>query len=149
MVKKNFAKIPRKIGLLLIKPIYLFTITLIAIISFYLYIFGETKTIELIKEEYLWILALIPLSAILIYFKIKLKGYELIDFNKNSTPSLKSTIIFFLIFQVIDYYMEDGFLGMISQWFIYWIIGVFAVLMMENINYYKNYYLILKRVKKD
>ena len=45
---------------------------------------------------------------------------------------------------IYDYYNEGGFLGMISQWFVYWIMGVFAFLLVENINYYKNYKLILK-----
>lgn len=139
-----FDKIQRKIGINLIKPIYLFTTTLIAIICSYLYVLGQEKTIEIIKEEYLFILALIPLSIALIFFKFKLKKFELINFNNNSTPTLKSTIIFFLIFQIVDYIYEDGFIGMISQWFLYWIMGLIALLLIENINYYKNYKIIFK-----
>ena len=116
----------------------LFILSLIAIISIYLIIFGQSKTIEIIKAEYLFILGLIPICIALIYFKIKLKGKELIDFNNNAF-SLKTTIIFFLIFQVIDYISEDGFEGMISMWFLYWIMGLLALLLMQIINYYKNY----------
>ncbi|APW66019.1 hypothetical protein LPB137_09215 [Poseidonibacter parvus] len=117
----------------------LFIFTLLIIIATYLFIFGQDKTIELIKNEYLFVLALIPITLLLLYFKIKLKGKELIDFNKNSAISLKSTIMFFLIFQVIDYISEDGFIGMISLWFLYWVMGLIAYLLMETINYYKNY----------
>jgi len=120
----------------------LFTLSFIVIISVYYYVFGQDKTIELIKEQYLFALALIPIILTLIYFKIKLKGKELIDFNKNNTLSLKSTIVFFLIFQIIDYIAEDGFIGMISMWFLYWIMGLIAVLVFQLINYYKNYKLL-------
>jgi hypothetical protein len=54
--------------------------------------------------------------------------------------------MFFLIFQVVDYYMEDGFIGMISQWFLYWVMGIIALLLMQIINYYKNYKLIQQRI---
>ncbi|KAB7882011.1 hypothetical protein [Poseidonibacter ostreae] len=120
-------------------PRNLFVFSLIAIISVYLYVFGQEKTIELIKEEYLFILALFPITLTFFYFKMKVKGKELIDFNKNNSFSLKNTIIFFLIFQVVDYISEDGFLGMISMWFLYWIMGLIALLIMETINYYRNY----------
>ncbi len=121
------------------KPKNLFILTFIAIFTIYLYIFGQIKTLELIKEQYLFILVLFSLTILLIYFKIKLKGYEIVNFNANNQLSLKSAILFFLLFQVIDYYNEEGFIGMISQWFLYWIMGVIALLLMENINYYKNY----------
>lgn len=120
----------------------LFILSFMAIISTYLYVFGANKTIEMIKGEYLFIIALIFISSIYMYFKVKLKDRELIDFNKNSTLSLKSTIIFFLIFQVVDYISEDGFVGMISQWFLYWVMGIIAILLVENINFYKNYKLV-------
>ncbi|WP_121626529.1 hypothetical protein [Poseidonibacter antarcticus] len=121
----------------------LFTLSFVVIITVYLYVFGQDKTIELIKEQYLFALALIPISITLIYFKVKLKGKDLIDFNKNNTLSFKSTLAFFLIFQIVDYISEDGFLGMISMWFLYWIMGIIAVLVMQLINYYKNYKLLL------
>ena len=120
----------------------LFIITFIGIITVYLYVFGETKTIEMLKEEYLLLSALVPLSLIFIFFRVKLKNYEIIDFNKNSNLSLKTTIIFFLVFQVIDYVSYGGFIGMISQWILYWIMGLIALLVIENVNFYRNYKLI-------
>lgn len=123
-------------------PKNLFILSFIAIISVYLYVFGEDKTIELIKEEYLFILGLIPVTLALFYFKMKVKGKDLIDFNKNNGFSLKNTVVFFLIFQVVDYISEDGFIGMISMWFLYWLMGLIALLIMETINYYKNYKLL-------
>lgn len=133
-------------GNILNKPLPLFSLTFVAIIATYLFVLGESKTIEIIKNEYLFILGLIPLGFTYLYFKFKLKEFEIIDFNKNSNFSLQSTIIFFLIFQVVDYYMEDGFIGMISQWFLYWVIGIIALLLMQIINYYKNYKLIQQRL---
>ena len=123
----------------------LFVVTFIAIISTYFMVFGGIKTIEMIKEEYLFLLALFFISLTVIFFKFKLKDYELINFNKNNSFSLQSTLGFFLIFQVVDYIMEDGFIGMISQWFLYWVMGLIALLLMEAINYYKNYQLIYNK----
>ena len=117
----------------------LFILSFIGVISTYLFVFGQNKTITMITSEYLFILALFPIIIALVFFKSKLKDFEIIDFNKNNTFSLQSTIGFFLIFQVVDYYMEDGFIGMISQWFLYWIMGLIALLLMQTINYYKNY----------
>ena len=123
----------------------LFILSFISIIATYLYVFGQERTIEIIKEEYISIIGLIVLTAVFLFFKFKLKDYEIIDFNKNSNLSLQSTIMFFLIFQVVDYYMEDGFIGMISQWFLYWIMGIVALLLMQILNYYKNYKLIKEK----
>ena len=121
------------------KPLNLFTVTFIAIIVVYLFVFGESKTIELIKTQYLYILGLIPLGLIFIYYRFKLKDYEIIDFNKNAKFSFSTSVIFFVIFQIVDYIQEDGFIGMISQWFFYWVMGKIALFLMELINYYKNY----------
>ncbi|MDX9900164.1 MAG: hypothetical protein RBT22_01590 [Aliarcobacter sp.] len=121
------------------KPLNLFTVTFIAIIVVYLFVFGESKTIELIKTQYLYILGLIPLGLIFIYCRFKLKDYEIIDFNKNAKFSFSTSVIFFVIFQIVDYIQEDGFIGMISQWFFYWVMGIIALFLMEIINYYKNY----------
>lgn len=123
----------------------LFILTLIAIFTTYYFILGVDKSIELIKEEYLSIFALFIILLALLFFKFKLKDYELINFIPNNQFSIKSTIMFFLIFQVVDYYYEDGFIGMISQWFLYWIMGVIALALMQTINYYKNYKLIYKK----
>ena len=121
------------------KPLNLFTVTFIVIIAVYLFVFGESKTIELIKTQYIYILGLIPLGLIFIYYRFKLKDYEIIDFNKNAKFSFSTSVIFFVIFQIVDYIQEDGFIGMISQWFFYWVMGIIALFLMEIINYYKNY----------
>ena len=123
----------------------LFILSFIALISTYLLVFGQDKTITMIISEYLFILAIIPILIALLFFKSKLKGYEIIDFNKKNTFSLQSTIGFFIIFQVVDYYFEDGFIGMISQWFLYWIMGLIALLLMQTINYYKNYKVLIAK----
>ena len=115
------------------KPLNLFTVTFIAIIVVYLFVFGESKTIELIKTQYLYILGLIPLGLIFIYYRFKLKDYEIIDFNKNAKFSFSTSVIFFVIFQIVDYIQEDGFIGMISQWFFYWVMGIIALFLMEII----------------
>lgn len=128
----------------MINPFKLFILTFIIIIATYLSLLGEVKTFELIKAEYLFILGLVPLFTILIFFKIKLKAYQIINYTKNSIP-FKQTIVIFLVFQVIDYIYEDGFIGMISQWFLYWIMGLIALLIIENINYYKNYKFIYQK----
>ncbi|MDD2887096.1 MAG: hypothetical protein PHY66_04795 [Aliarcobacter sp.] len=131
----------------MIKQLSLFFVTFIFIICVYVFLLGENKTIEIIKDEYLYLLSLIPLGFIFLYFKFKLKDYELIDFNKNSNLSFQTTVILFVVFQVIDYIQKDGFIGMISQWFFYWIMGVIALFLMENINYLKNYVVIKKATK--
>jgi hypothetical protein len=117
----------------------LFMLSFIAILTTYYFILGIDKSIQLIKDEYLSILALIIILLSLLFFKLKLKGHQTINFIRNNQFSLKSTILFFLVFQVVDYYYENGFIGMISQWFLYWIMGLIAITLMETINCYKNY----------
>ncbi len=117
----------------------LFILSFIVILTTYYFILGIDKSIQLIKDEYLSILALILILLSLLFFKLKLKGHQTINFIQNNQFSLKSTILFFLVFQVVDYYYENGFIGMISQWFLYWIMGLIAITLMETINCYKNY----------
>lgn len=131
----------------MIKQLSLFTVTLISIIAVYIFLLGESKTIEIIKNDYLYLLSLIPMGLIYLYFRLKLKDYELIDFNKNANLSFRTSIIIFLVFEVIDYIQEDGFIGMISQWFFYWVMSIIALVLVENINYLKNYVLIKKATK--
>ena len=105
------------------------------------YIFLSQKEIfEIVKAEYILISINILFLAVFIFFKNKLKDSEILDFLKNTdNVSLKSTIVFFLVFQAVDFYYENGFLGMISQWFMYWLFAILALLLTNNINYYKNY----------
>lgn len=131
----------------MIKQLALFSVTLISIIVIYIFLLGENKTIEIIKNDYLYLLSLIPMGLIYLYFRLKLKDYELIDFNKNANLSFRTSIVIFLVFEVIDYIQEDGFIGMISQWFFYWVMSIIALVLVENINYLKNYVLIKKATK--
>jgi len=117
----------------------LFIVSFIGILTTYYFILGIDKSVQLVKDEYLSIIALFVIVLSLIFFKIKLKNHQTIDFVQNNQFSLRSTILFFLVFQVVDYYYEDGFIGMISQWFLYWIMGLIAITLMETINCYKNY----------
>ena len=123
------------------KPHYLFVLTLIIIVGTYLMLLGEVKTMLLITNEYLLILLALSLFLPVLFFKFKLWGLQRIDFLQN-TPTLKSTVGFFLVFQVIDYYYEKSIEGVVSLWFMYWIMGLIALLVLENINLYKNYKLL-------
>ena len=105
------------------------------------YIFLSQKEIlEIIKAEYILISINIVLISVFLFFKNRLKDSEILEFLKDTNHvSLKSTLLFFLVFQAVDFYYEDGFIGMISQWFIYWLFATLALLLTNNINYYKNY----------
>lgn len=122
----------------------LFLFTFVTISSTYAYFLGLDKSLELIKNEYLILIFIIILSIPLVFFKIKLRKYKILNYFNNNQLSFKSTVIFFLIFQIIDYISEDGFIGMISQWLIYWLMGLIAVVIIENLNLYKNYKVIYK-----
>ncbi|MEA2017885.1 MAG: hypothetical protein U9N59_05505 [Campylobacterota bacterium] len=118
----------------------LLILTLISISIVYYIFLTPTVILEIIKDQYIFIGIILILSISLLYFKIKLKNLQLISYipNTDNVP-LKSTLIFFVIFQAIDFYYEDGFIGMISQWLIYWIFGVLAWALTNNINLYKNF----------
>lgn len=127
----------------------LFAASALGIIVVYIGIFGEVKTIQIIFEEFMFILLVIPLFFFSLFYKKKLKGYAIIDFNANSNLTLKNTILLFLFFQVIDYIYEDGLKGMISQWFAYWIMGIIALVVLDIINTYKNLKLIKLQVSQQ
>ena len=116
----------------------LFLATFIAILITYSIFLGNVKTILLLLDATTYILVAIGLSFVLWYYKRKLKTVEIINFNKNSNLTFQSTALFFLFFQVIDYIYEGGFIGMISQWFFYWIMGIIAFIVITIMNYYKN-----------
>ncbi|MCD4757846.1 MAG: hypothetical protein K8R39_06205 [Arcobacteraceae bacterium] len=116
----------------------LFLATFVAILIIYSIFLGNVKTILLLLDATTYILIALGLSFVLWYYKRKLKTVEILDFNKNSNLTFQSTTLFFLFFQVIDYIYEGGFIGMISQWFFYWIMGIIAFIVITIINYYKN-----------
>ncbi len=117
----------------------LFIGSFVGIIITYIIFLGIYRTIFLIIDQYLLLLAIVPIVLTTLYFKRKLKYFKMIDFIQNSQPSIKSTVGFFLVFQAVDFYYEDGFIGMISQWFLYWTMGIITVLSLNLFNYYKNY----------
>ena len=117
---------------------YLFLFSLFGILLTYAIFLGAFKTINLITNEYLFIAIIFILWIVALYLKQKLKGVHVIDFHQNGNITLRTTVMFFLFFQVIDYIYEDGFIGMISQWFIYWVMGYLAFMVITIVNYYKN-----------
>lgn len=109
-------------------------------ITYYIFL-TPVVILEIIKEEYIFLAIALFLFIVFAYYKIKLKDFTLISYIPNiNNVDLKTTLIFFLIFQAVDYYYEDGFIGMISQWFVYWVFAVIAWLLTNIINLYKNYY---------
>jgi hypothetical protein len=121
--------------------------TFFALFGVYYIFLPISKIVFLIKDQYILYIVNIILLGVFIYFKFKLKDLKIIDIIPNlNYISIKSSVGFFLIFQVVDYYYEDGFIGMISQWWSYWLFGVLAYFLTHNINlyknmlYYKNYY---------
>ena len=118
---------------------FLLFLTFIAIFVFYSLIFSTFKIVNIILDEYITIFIAVVSIVVFFYLKSKLKDKLIFEFipNTNFVP-IKSTVIFFLIFEAVDYYYEGGFLGMIKLWFSYWIFGVIAYFVTHNINFYKN-----------
>jgi len=126
----------------------LLMISMLGIIIVYYTFLPTDEIYKIVTGEYIVASVGAILIAILSYFKYKLKGFNIISYIPNThSVDLKSTIAFFLLFQAIDFYYEDGFIGMISQWFIYWIFGLIAWVVTININLYKNYrFYIMEKV---
>jgi len=117
----------------------LFITFIIVAITYYM-LFSISLILTIIKEEYITMLIIFLMMVIYFYFRYKLKDKLLYEFIPNiNYVSLKSSILFFLIFEVVDYYSEDGLIGMIKLWFAYWLYGVLAYFLTHNINFYKNY----------
>lgn len=118
----------------------LLTATLVGIATIYYIFLTPEAIVTIVKEEYIFMAIILCLFFIFTYYKIKLKDFTLISYIPNiNQVDIKTTLIFFVIFQAVDFYYVEGFIGMISQWFIYWIFGVIAWLITNNINFYKNY----------
>jgi len=121
-----------------IKKLLLLTLMAISIV-YYIFLTPEV-VYKIVVEECLFLGIALCLYALFIYYKIKLKDLTLISYIPNiNDVDLKTTLVFFAIFQVVDFYFEDGFIGMISQWFVYWVFAVIAWLVSNNINFYKNF----------
>jgi len=95
--------------------------------------------LTIIKNEYISFLIILFLFTIYTYLNYKLKDVNIFLFlgNINQVPLLQS-ILFFLIFQIIDYIYEDGFIAMIKLWIVYWLYAIIALLLTRIINFYKN-----------
>lgn len=117
----------------------LFCLSFISIFFVYTIIFTPHEIIQLIFREYILITLNIIAITIYLYLKNKLKYQRIHNLIAINQLNIKSIIIFFFIFQVVDFYYEDGIIGMISLWFMYWLFGIFAYFLTQNINYYKNY----------
>ncbi|MGB5867055.1 MAG: hypothetical protein WBG69_04180 [Arcobacteraceae bacterium] len=108
-------------------------------IVYYIFLTPD-EILKIVKDEYIFLGVGGFLLLSYLYLKRKLKDLTVIsyipDINK---VNLKMTIVFFVLFQGVDYYYEDGFKGMISQWFIYWVFGIIAWLLTNSINLYKNF----------
>lgn len=120
----------------------LFFASLFGIFITYSVFFSAVKIINIVLDEYIFIAILFILMIISFFYKIKLKKHHIIDFYKDSSMSLKNIVLFFLFFQIIDYIFEGGFIGMLSMWFSYWVIGYSGFIVLNIINYHKNVQLI-------
>ena len=120
-----------------IKLLFFLSFLVISVV-YYLYIPIE-QVILILKDEY--ILSFVSLLSLFIWIFLdyKLKYIDILNFVPNTTHiNLKNSILLFLLFQLVDFYMEDGFIGMISQWYIYWLFGLLAYFLTNIINLYKN-----------
>ena len=119
---------------------FLLFVSLIPILIIYYIFLPFNKIVNIILDEYIIIGVTLILIMVYQFFKSKLQDKLLFEFIPNTNyVQIKSTLIFFAIFQIVDFYYEDGFIGMISQWFMYWIFGLLAYFLTHNINFYKNY----------
>lgn len=120
----------------------LFLATFIGLFITYGIFFNTITIVGIILDEMIFIGILIAIILFSLYYKRKLRGYSIVDFNKDSSMSFQSIVLFFVVFQVMDYVLEDGFIGMISMWFSYWVFGYIAFFILDIINTYKNLKLI-------
>ncbi|HFU75500.1 MAG TPA: hypothetical protein ENK66_04565 [Arcobacter sp.] len=127
----------------------LFLCSFIGIFLVYSFTLRTIDIVNIVFDQIYFLLALLIVFCISFYYKRKLKGYPILDFFKDSTMSFQNVILFFVVFEVIDYIFEDGFIGMISLWFSYWVFGYIAFMVFNIINYHKNYKLVQAGFYKD
>lgn len=122
----------------------IFIITFLFIISTYIYVFGENKTMEILQNEYILfsVLIFITIAFFILRFKVKNENIDLSSIPKTPILPIKQSIVFFIVFCAIDYYSEDGFEGMITQWIIYWIFGLISLVLLNFISFYKVYKMV-------
>ena len=122
-----------------INSILLLLCTFIVITLSYYYIFDINEIISIIKEEYILGFFVILSFVLLSYLYFKLNKYDILPFipKLGKVPILQS-IVFFAIFEIVDYYYEDGIIGAIKLWYMYWLFGILSLNLMYVFNYYKN-----------
>ena len=124
----------------MIESRFLLFITFIGMFTIYSIVFPTYKIIDIIINEYILIIVTFIVMIVYVRFKRKLKDLKIYELLPNiNHVSLQSSIAFFVLFEAIDYYSEDGFRGMISLWFMYWVFGVLIYFITHIINLYKNY----------
>jgi len=113
--------------------------TLIAISTTYYYLFSISEILNIIKEEYILGTFIILSFIIHFYMYYKLKKYDILPFiPKLGKVPIFQSILFFAIFEVVDYFYEDGIIGAIKLWYMYWLFGILSLNIMYIFNYYKN-----------
>jgi hypothetical protein len=122
-----------------INSLYILVSTFIIISATYYYLFTYEDILNIIKEEY--ILLGFTLVSFLLHFYayLKLRKFDILPFipKLGLVPIIQSSI-FFAIFEVVDYYSEDGFIGAIKLWYMYWLFGLLSWNLVFLFNYYKN-----------
>jgi len=123
-----------------ISSLLLLAVTLFSICITYYYLFNINEILSIIKDEYILSGFVIFSFVILLYSYIKLKNYDILPFvPKLGLVPIKQSIVFFIIFEIIDYYSEDGIIGAIKLWYMYWLFGVLSLNLMYIFNYFRNF----------
>jgi len=118
---------------------FLFFLSSLAIGIVYYFFFPIDTIKDIILDEYITIMIALISMVVFFILKLKLKDKLIFEFIPNTNyVNIKSTFLFFLFFEMIDFYFEDGYIGMIKLWFSYWVFGVIAYFVTHCINYYKN-----------
>jgi len=118
---------------------YLLWFTLPIIFLTYYIFLPDIKIFTIIYDEG-WSFLFVALSIIIyLILKNKLKNKDIFELvpNLNLVP-IKQTLGFFLVFEIIDFYFEDGFIGMISLWLMYWLFAFGIYFAMNAFNLYRN-----------
>ena len=119
------------------KVILIISFTIISILYYFLFKYEEIITI--IKDEFI-LSGFIILSFIIhLYMYLKVNKYDILPFiPKLGQVPIFQSLIFFTIFEIVDYFYEDGIIGAIKLWYTYWLFGILSLNIMYILNYYKN-----------
>ena len=122
-----------------INSLLLLVATFIIICSTYYYLFSITDILSILKEEYI-LSGFVMLSFIVHLLAYnKLKDLDILPFiPKLGLVPIFQSILFFTIFEIVDYFYEDGIIGAIKLWYMYWLFGILSLNIMYIFNYYKN-----------